>query len=63
MLGLDGYATVDAAARYQLTDDIALGLTVTNLLDRREIVSISTFTPSEFYNDAREVRASLTYTW
>ncbi|WP_176556078.1 TonB-dependent siderophore receptor [Rubellimicrobium rubrum] len=60
---IEGIAVVDAAVSYQVTQDVALALNVSNLFDQREIASVDTFTNNAYYNDGREVRARLTYSW
>ncbi len=60
---LGSQVVVDAAVSYQLTSDVALALNVSNLFDEREIASVDTFTDNAYYNDGREIRARLTYTW
>ncbi|MBP1805107.1 TonB-dependent siderophore receptor [Rubellimicrobium aerolatum] len=57
---LGGITVVDAAVSYELSDNVALALNVSNLFDEREVIYSY---DANWYNDGRQVRARLTYTW
>ncbi|MGE7370689.1 TonB-dependent siderophore receptor [Neorhizobium sp. NPDC001467] len=52
----------DVAAKYMVTDNVALSLNVENLFDKEYITEIG-FNDSAFYGNRRAYRASLRYTW
>jgi iron complex outermembrane receptor protein len=50
----------DASVGYQLTDNVALVVNASNLLDEQHVVGRGT---ADYYNPGREVMATLRYTW
>lgn len=52
----------DVAAKYMVTDNVALSLNVENLFDKEYITEIG-FNDAAFYGNRRAYRASLRYTW
>ncbi len=60
---LPSRALIDAAVKYQVTENVALSVNATNLFDKEFISDVDTFSNSAFYGDRRKVLGTLKYTW
>ncbi|MGY9045703.1 hypothetical protein P775_13415 [Puniceibacterium antarcticum] len=60
---LKDYAVVDMSGSAMITDALRMNVSVTNLFDKREVVSVDSFTSSAYYNDGREYKLGLSYAW
>lgn len=60
---LGGYAVFDAAVGYQLAENTALAVNVSNLFDREYMSSRNFSGTNGFYGERRTVHATLKYTW
>ncbi|WP_375691066.1 TonB-dependent siderophore receptor [Pseudooceanicola sp. LIPI14-2-Ac024] len=57
----DAYTLIDAAFGYGLTEDVALRVNVSNLLDTKYVTT--TYYGTDYYGDGRKVTATLNYSW
>lgn len=62
---ISSYTVFDAALNYQITDNAALAVNVTNLFDKEYISHIETWSNPDtaFYGDRRSIKGTLKYTW
>jgi iron complex outermembrane recepter protein len=60
-LSIDAHAVVDAAIKYQITDDMSLAVNATNLFDKEYLSSV--YFGTAYLGDGRTVRATLKHTW
>lgn len=60
-ISIDPHTVFDASVKYQITDQVALSVTATNLLDKEYISTC--YYGTCYYGDPREVYATLKYTW
>ncbi|TWF58367.1 TonB-dependent siderophore receptor [Neorhizobium alkalisoli] len=60
-VSLGGYATVDAAVSYKVTEDVTLAVNATNLFDRKYVAT--NYYGTEYYGDRRKVVGTLKYSW
>lgn len=60
---VDGYALLDAGATYKINDNMSLALNATNLLDKRAIAYVDSWSSTAYYTDSRAVKATLKVKW